>query len=164
MKRTYFIVLLLSLCSLVSRAQDSPFEKLSEMKGVTYVYVSKAMLKLMPNGVDTDGVDVGSVAHKLESILILTGDEPDVIARMRKETAFLTPKNGYEELMKTKDDDTRVTIFMKKKKGGLTEYVLRTEEGDDQFTLIVVTGRLTPEEVQRMKKEDGRLVITMFTP
>ena len=48
MKRTYIITLLLSLCSLFTYAQDSFFDKFADMDGVTSVYISKAMLSLMP--------------------------------------------------------------------------------------------------------------------
>lgn len=49
MKRTYIITLLLSLCSLFTYAQDSFFDKFADMDGVTSVYISKAMLSLMPD-------------------------------------------------------------------------------------------------------------------
>ena len=49
MKRTYIITLLLSLCSLFTYAQESFFDKYADMEGVTSVYISKAMLSLMPD-------------------------------------------------------------------------------------------------------------------
>ena len=71
MKRTYIITLLLSLCSLFTYAQDSFFDKFADMEGVTSVYISKAMLSLMPN-MKTEGVNIGEVASKLDKIQILS--------------------------------------------------------------------------------------------
>ena len=65
MKRTYIITLLLSLCSLFTYAQDSFFDKFADMDGVTSVYISKAMLCLMPD-MKTEGVNIGEVASKLD--------------------------------------------------------------------------------------------------
>ena len=56
MKRTYIITLLFSLCSLFMYAQDSRFDKFADMEEVTSVYISKAMLSLMPD-MQTEGVN-----------------------------------------------------------------------------------------------------------
>ena len=98
MKRTYIITLLLSLCSLFTYAQDSFFDKFADMDGVTSVYISKAMLSLMPD-MKTEGVNIGEVASKLDNIQILSCEKPDIIAKLKKETAFIchcTDKERYQ--------------------------------------------------------------------
>ena len=79
MKRTYIITLLLSLCSLFTYAQDSFFDKFADMDGVTSVYISKAMLSLMPD-MKTEGVNIGEVASKLDNIQILSCEKPDTLS------------------------------------------------------------------------------------
>ncbi len=88
MKRTYIITLLLSLRSLFTYAQDSFFDKFADMDGVTSVYISKAMLSLMPD-MKTEGVNIGEVASKLDNIQILSCEKPDIIAKLKKEKAFI---------------------------------------------------------------------------
>ena len=146
MKRTYIITLLLSLCSLFTYAQDRFFDKFADMEGVTSVYISKAMLSLMPN-MKTEGVNIGEVASKLDNIQILSCEKPDIITKLKQETAFISPKNGYEELMRINDAGEKTIIYLKRDKNGKKEFVLLNNE-KDEFTLIVITGNLTLQEIQ----------------
>ena len=141
MKRTYIITLLLSLCSLFTYAQDSFFDKFADMDGVTSVYISKAMLSLMPD-MKTEGVNIGEVASKLDNIQILSCEKPDIIAKLKKETAFISPKNGYQELIRINDEGEKVTIFQKQNEGKQKEFVLLCEE-QNELTIIIITGNLT---------------------
>lgn len=146
MKRTYIITLLLSLCSLFTYAQDSFFDKFANMDGVTSVYISKAMLSMMPD-IQTEGVNIGGVASKLDNIQILSCEKPAVIAKLKKETEFINPKNGYEELIRINDEGEKTTIYLKHDKNGKKEFVLLNNE-KDEFTIIVITGNLTLQEIQ----------------
>lgn len=146
MKRTYIITLLLSLCSLVTYAQDSFFDKFADMEGVTSVYISKAMLGMMPN-MQTEGVNIGEVASKLDNIQILSSEKPAIIAKLKKEVEYINPKNGYEELMRVNDEGEKTTIYLKHDKSGKKEFILLNNE-KDEFTIIVITGNLTLQEIQ----------------
>lgn len=146
MKRTYIITLLLSLCSLFTYAQDSFFDKFADMNGVTSVYISKAMLSMMPD-IQTEGVNIGGVASKLDNIQILSCEKPAVIAKLKKETEFINPKNGYEELIRINDEGEKTTIYLKHDKNGKKEFVLLNNE-KEEFTIIIITGNLTLQEIQ----------------
>lgn len=146
MKRTYIITLLLSLCSLFTYAQDSFFDKFADMDGVTSVYISKAMLSMIPD-MQTEGVNISGVASKLDNIQILSCEKPAVIAKLKKETEFINPKNGYEELIRINDEGEKTTIYLKHDKNGKKEFVLLNNE-KEEFTIIVITGNLTLQEIQ----------------
>lgn len=146
MKRTYIITLLLSLCSLCTYAQKSFFDKYAEMEGVSSVYISKAMLSLMPD-IQAEGVNIGNIASKLDNIQILSCEKPDIIAKIRKEVEYINPKNGYEELMRINDEGDKTTIYLKHDKNKKKEFVLLQNE-KKEFTIIVITGDLTLEEIQ----------------
>lgn len=152
MKRTYIITLLLSVCSLWAYAQDSYFEKFADMDGVTSVYITKAMFNLMPT-MKTEGVNIGSIASKLDNIQILTCEKPDIIAKLKKELAFINPKNGYEELMRIKEQGEKTTIYLKQSKNQKKEFVLVNSEEKD-FTIIVITGDLSLKEIQGVVKKE----------
>ena len=146
MKRTYIITLLFSLCSLFMYAQDSRFDKFADMEEVTSVYISKAMLSLMPD-MQSEGGNIGSIASKLDNIRILSCDKPAIIDKMKKEFAFINSKNGYEELMRIKDKGEKTTIYLKQDKNKKKEFVLMTGE-KNEFTVIIITGNLTLKEIQ----------------
>lgn len=148
MKRTYIIATLLTLCSVFSYGQQSFFDKYAEMDGVTSVYITKSMLSLIPSGnTNVNGVNIGNIANRLDNIQILSSDEPEIIAKLRKETSSINTRNGFEELMRVRDDGEKITIYYKDKKKEKKEFILLTDE-KDEFTIISITGDLTLQEIQ----------------
>lgn len=91
MKRTYIITLLLSLCSLLAHAQESFFDKFADMEGVNSVYISKAMLSMMPDMVEAEGINVRKAVGKLDNIWVLSSERPSVIAQIKKEISIVSP-------------------------------------------------------------------------
>ena len=149
MKRIYIFSLLLTLGALFCQAQQSFFDKYAEMDGVTSVYITKSMLKMFPSMSGTiNGVDVGNLANKLENIQILSADDSNIIEQLRKETKYINTKNGYEELMRVRDDGDKTTIYFKERKKN-SEFILMTDEGDE-FTIISIIGDLTLKDIQEM--------------
>lgn len=146
MKRICIITLLLSACSLLLKAQDSYFDKYAGLDGVTSVYISKAMLSLMPD-MEAEGINIGKVAEKLDNLQILTSEKPAIIEKLKKETERFNTKNGYEELMRINDGGEKTTIYLKEKKNGQKELVLLNSE-ENEFSIIVITGNLSLKEIQ----------------
>ena len=117
MKRIYIFSLLLTLSTFICQAQQSFFDKYAEMDGVSSVYITKSMLKMFPSmSGKINGVDVGNLASKLENIQILSADDSNIIEQLRKDTKHINSKNGYEELIRVRDDGDKTTIYFKEKK------------------------------------------------
>jgi len=148
MKRISIIAILLTLCSTFSYGQQSVFDKYAEMEEVTSVYITKSMLSLFPKGqTSVNGVNIGNIASRLDNIQILSCDEPDIVAKLRKETADIYTKNGYEELMRIREDGEKTTIYFRDRKNEKKEFVLLTDE-KDELTIISIVGDLTLQEIQ----------------
>lgn len=153
MKRIYILTLLLALSTVFCRAQQSFFDKYAEMEGVSSVYITKSMLSLFPNmSGKINGVNVGNIADRLDNIQILSSDEANIIVQLRKETKDINTKNGYEELMRVREDGEKTTIYFKERKKKNNEFILIMDEKDD-FTIISIVGDLTLKEIQEMMKE-----------
>lgn len=150
MKRIYIFSLLLTLSTLFCQAQQSFFDKYAEMDEVTSVYITKSMLKMFPSMSGTiNGVDVGNLASKLENIQILSADEPNIIEQLRKDTKHISTKNGYEELLRVRDDGDKTTIYFKEKKKN-SEFILITDSGNE-FTIISIVGNdISLKDIQDM--------------
>ena len=147
MKRTFIIALLMIFCSVLSYGQQSYFDKYADMDGVTSVYITKSMLSLFPQGnTSINGVNIGNIANRLDNIQILSADEKDIIAQLRKETSNINTKNGYEELLRIREDGTKTTIYFNEKKKK-KEFVLLVDD-KDEFTIISIVGDLTLKEIQ----------------
>ena len=153
MKRTYIISLLITICSLCGYGQESFFDKYAEMNGVTSVYITKSMLSLFPKGqTKVNGINIGDISTRLNNIQILSSDKPEIIAKLRKETSEFNTRNGYEELMRVREDGTKTTIYFKDKGKELKEFILLADE-KDEFTIISIAGDLTLQEIQGIMHE-----------
>ena len=148
MIRIIIITLLMTLCSICSYGQQSFFDKYAEMEGVTSVYITKSMLSLFPKGqTSVNGVNIGNIASRLDNIQILSADEQPIIDKLRKETSVINTRNGYEELMRVREDGEKTTIYFKDGKKDKKEFVLLLDE-KDEFTIISIVGDLTLQEIQ----------------
>lgn len=150
MKRIYIFSLLLTLSTLFCQAQQSFFDKYAEMDEVTSVYITKSMLKMFPSMSGTiNGVDVGNLASKLENIQILSADDSNIIEQLRKDTKHINSKNGYEELIRVRDDGDKTTIYFKEQKKN-SEFILITDSGNE-FTIISIVGNdISLKDIQDM--------------
>ena len=154
MKRIYILAILATVFSLFAQAQQSFFDKYAEMEGVTSVYISKSMLSLLPSVDSTvNGIHIGNIASRLDNIQILSCEESDVANQLRKETSHINPKNGYEELMRVRENGEKTTIYFKDKMGQKKEFVLLVDE-KDEFTIISIVGDLTLQEIQGMIQKE----------
>ena len=154
MIRTLTIAIMATLCSVCSYGQQSFFDKYAEMEGVTSVYISKSMLSLIPKGqANVNGVNIGNIADRLNNIQILSTDEQPIINKIRKETSGINTRNGYEELMRVREDGEKTTIYFKDGKKDRKEFVLLVDE-KDEFTIISIVGDLTLQEIQGIIDQD----------
>ena len=148
MKR-FILSALIAITAFAAHAQHDYFDKYADMEGVTSVYVSKAMFKFMQRlPIESDGVDMSGIIKKLDGLYILTTEEPQIMEVLRKETAFINKKEGYEELMRVREDGEKVSIYMKEMKDDRTEYVLVVDSTDGEFAVMIFSGTMQPEDVQ----------------
>ena len=148
MKRLILSVLI-AITAFAAHAQHDYFNKYADMEGVTSVYVSKTMFKFIQRlPIESDDVDMSGIIKKLDGLYILTTEEPEIMEALRKETAFINKKEGYEELMRVKEDGEKVTIYMKEQKNARTEYVLIMDSTDEEFVVMIFSGTMQPEDVQ----------------
>ncbi|MBQ8443609.1 MAG: DUF4252 domain-containing protein [Bacteroides sp.] len=148
MIRTLIIAIMATLCSVCSYGQQSFFDKYAEMDGVTSVYITKSMLSLFPKGqTNVNGVNIGNIASRLDNIQILSTDEQPIVDKLRKETSHINTRNGYEELMRVREDGEKTTIYFKDSKKDKKEFVL-LQDAKNEFTIISIVGDLTLQEIQ----------------
>lgn len=145
MKKVFITWIFVLLACAGLHAQESFFEKFADRKGVTSVYISKRMFGMMKN-IDSGNINLANVAGKINSMQILTCENKSVADELRKETAHIKPENGYEELIRVREEGERVTIYVKEGTKE-NEYVLLVDE-QDEFTIILLNGQLTLEEIQ----------------
>ena len=104
------------------------------------------MLSLMPD-MKTEEIYIGELASKLDNIQILNCEKASVTAQIKKDISYISPKNGYEELMRINDEGEKTIIYLKRNKNKEKEFVLMSQE-KNEFTIIAITGNLTLQEIQ----------------
>lgn len=137
------------MCAAGLRAETTIFDRYADTDGVTTVYISKAMLSMMPN-LKTEGMQVSEFASKLDYIRILTCEKKSLIPKIKKDAARLVSE-GYEMLMQVNDEGEKVDVYMKSLTGNKNEYLLCVTE-PSEITLIVISGNITTEDIQKMVK------------
>jgi hypothetical protein len=151
MKLKHVLLIILMCCVSIVSAQNKIIDKFADMDGVTSVFISKSMLQMMPN-MKTEGIDIGGVAGKLESILILTSEKAAISKMMKNEIPSFAANKSYEELMRVKDEGSRVTFYIKRKNNSkIGELVMFVDE-HPEFVFIQIKGDMTLQDIQNITK------------
>ena len=152
MKKTILSILLL-VSFTVAFAQKNPFEKFSDMDGVTSVYISKTMLSLIPKNskMDYGGVKVGGFLNKLSSILILTSEDTKIAPQMLSLANTQVKGRDYELLMRVKSDDNdNINFFMKGKPEDIRELIMIVAGNDGENVIMQFLGNFTLQDIQQI--------------
>ena len=140
----------LALSSHTANAQVKAFEKYSDMKDVSYVYISKYMLSMAGKNVapTVPGIDIKTLANKLTGIQIITTEHKAAQKKLKNEVKAIMDKDKYELLMQMNEDDNKVNIFHHV--GKQQSAVIMQVEDDDETTVMVFSGKFTLEDVMKM--------------
>lgn len=154
MKRIIYVLLGCIIGLLPTRAQTNIFDQFANEKNITYVNISKTLLEMMPAGqLEVDALDLKSVIDELDRIQILTcEDNANLINRIRKASSSFK-KAPYEELMKVKDDDEMVTIYIyPQPQKKIKELIMLVDDGGEEFVIIQLTGNISISHLQSLTK------------
>lgn len=145
MKRLFITLVATLLVAITLPAQENVFDKYADSEGISTVYISKKMFSMMKD-MKSEDLNLGTLSGKISNMQILTCEDKDTAARLRKDIAYINPENGYEELLRVREEGERVTIYAKEGKKE-NEYILIVDE-PDEIVLIQLNGQLTLEELQ----------------
>ena len=148
--RTLICTLIMLLSSLTANAQVEEFEKYSDMKNVTYVYISKAMLTLA-KGLTTPsvpGMDMKNAFGKLNAIQIITTENKAARTKLKAEVADVVKREKYEMLMQVDEDDSKVRIYFKD--GKKQSVILMSTDESSETSVIAFSGTFKIEDVQQL--------------
>lgn len=151
MKRIYFLSILLVMAVISASAQiSSVFDRFSDTKDVTSVYISKVMLRMMPD-LDANGLKVGDISSKLDCIRVLSTSNKNRIPTISSNFKKEIDKENYDILLKANDEGDQVVIYMKEGKDGINEYLITAEE-PTELNYVLIVGTITPADVMKMNE------------
>lgn len=134
-------------------AQDgrSIYQKYSDADGVSAVYISPAMFRMMGRipdmNIDGSEVNLGSIIKSLSGMYIINSSNPGLNASIKKDADKLITKGEYELLMEAKDNGETVRIFTTGTEEIVTGFVLLTYERDE-CTFICLDGQMPREALE----------------
>ncbi len=148
MRKIIFTLFLLIASATVS-AQSRNLERLAGEEGISYVYVSKAMLGLISgSNASVNGLNVSGLTEKLNALQVVSADRPDAVRRLRAE-ADAFPKANMEVLMQVIDEGSRTEYFTLKQGERITDLLMLYDSGDS-YTLLLIQGNFTSRDIQEI--------------
>ncbi len=156
MKRLLLTLAILLTVSQLTYAQDvsSLINRFKDERGAEYVSIPSFVMSICKLFMDGDKEEK-RIAKRVNALQVLSLEDcsKDVRTRFAKASRELNT-SGYEMLMQVNEDGEQTTIYLKELKSGLKEFVLRIDEKGDEFTLIVIKGSLTPQEIKDLIDKD----------
>lgn len=145
----------MALTCLNAHAQVKAFEKYSDMNGITYVYISKAMLSAISGRLNKmpsmPNVDAQVLVNKLSAIQLIHAEKNDMRTKLKSEVQGIVKKDKYELLMQVKEDGNKADIYQNI--GPQQSVVAMLVEENDGVTAVVFSGKFTTEDVMKMVKK-----------
>mgnify|MGYP003293657585 CR=1 FL=1 len=147
------IAIMLSLVSLTVSAQIKALEKYSDTKGVTYVYISKAMLRLAGEFAtpSVKDADMSSIMSKMDAVQIVTSDDKDAASELKRDAENIVKSYDYEILMQVDDEGDKVRIYHHEGKQQSAIIMLTTS--DMEVVVMAFTGKFTLSDVKSIVRK-----------
>ncbi|MCH4156565.1 MAG: DUF4252 domain-containing protein [Muribaculaceae bacterium] len=135
--------------AVVEARRDNILDKISDMDGVTTVYLTKPMLRSLVGRTisgqlshSSSGINLGNIVGSLNSLQILSVDDnKSLVGKVRD--MLQDVGNGLDLLMKMKDSDGSKTVMYGKKVGDVITYAIMIVDDKDEINIISFSGEVT---------------------
>ena len=110
MKRIILTLCLATVACLTAFAQKALFEKYSDTDGVTTVYISRNMMRMMGN-VRAGDKDISKIASRLDYLKILSCERPSLIPSIKKTAQSFFNQQKFTVIMQVNEGGEHTTIY-----------------------------------------------------
>lgn len=144
--------MMLAIVSITTHAQVKEFERYSDTKNVTYVYISKFMLQAVGKKAapSVQGVNLNNIMNKLTGIQIITAEEKSAATRLKTDTQNIVKNGKYELLMQVDENEEKTRIYHRE--GKQQSVIVMLTEETAETTVIVFSGSFTLNDVTTLTK------------
>ena len=156
MKRL-FIIAALMLAGLLAHAQDSRsiYTKFSDENGVSAVYISPSMFKMIGKlpeitvGDYGEKVDITPIVNTLKGFYMLNTSDQGIVKRLNSDVKSLLGKGSYELMMEAKQDGETVRFYTDGDDSIVRSFVMMALDGSSA-TFISMDGLINRDALERM--------------
>lgn len=152
-----FYTLALIFMTSISFGQTQ-FDKYEDMEGVTSVIVNQKAFSLMGKiGTESDQEYLDLIKN-IETLKVFATESPAVANQMAIEVEKYLKTSKLEELMRVKDGNDRVNIYVREGKtdnyvNELFMFVKSSDESVSETVIICLTGNIDLKQVSKLTKE-----------
>ncbi|MBQ9583271.1 MAG: DUF4252 domain-containing protein [Bacteroidales bacterium] len=153
MKRMMIIAaLLLSFICASAQNGKSIYQKYSDSEGVSAVYISPAMFRLMGKipDMEVEGKDVNlaPIIQTLTGLYIINSEDPEIIGNLKKDVDKFISGGKYELLMEAKDSGDIVRMYTVGTETIVDSFVMIAVE-PDETSFICIDGKIKREDLEK---------------
>lgn len=137
---------------------QTQFDKYEDMEGVTSVIVNQKAFSLMGKiGTESDQEYLDLIKN-IETLKVFATESPAVANQMAIEVEKYLKTSKLEELMRVKDGNDRVNIYVREGKtdnyvNELFMFVKSSDESVSETVIICLTGNIDLKQVSKLTKE-----------
>lgn len=145
MKKIYAIaVMLLMAVGAYAQSGKAIYNKYSDSKGVSAVYISPAMFRMigqLPDldveAADGEKVDIAPLVRSFEGFYLLSVSDKSQAAELKQEVQSMIKSGRFEMLMEAKDSGSTMRIYTVGDDKTISSLVMLAQEGDSvQFICL----------------------------
>ena len=157
MKKIYAIaIMLLIAAGAYAQSGKSLYNKYSDSNGVSAVYISPAMFRMigqLPNldveASDGEKVDIAPLIRSFEGFYLLNVSDKAQAAELKQEVQSMIKSGRFEMLMEAKSSGSTVRIYTAGDNKAISSLVLLSQEGDSvQF--ICLEGTMSRNDFENL--------------
>lgn len=160
-----FIIIIASLLVAVSAFGQNAkelYKKYSDRDGITAVYVSPAMFRMIGRlpemNMDTNGgekVDLSPVVKSLSGFYLLDADDTKVAGELFTEVKKILSDKKYELLLEAKDNGETIRLYTIGNDSVVTSLILISKD-KEEFTFMGLEGSMDREELENLLAESAK--------
>ena len=158
MKKIIILLLAFAVSMVSSAAQNSKkkiYSEYSGKPGVSAVYISPAMFKLMKTvpdiEINSQEVNFSRFIRTLEGMYILNTSDQDIASRLAKDVESELRYGKHELLMEAIEENQTTRIYIVQNDSIVSDLILLSREGHST-SYISITGEMLLDELSKMIK------------
>lgn len=146
--RKILVLAIAALISVSAFAQNSKsiYNKYSNKEGVSSVYVSPSMFKMMGKVPNVEGADFSSVIKSLDAMYVIECENVALASELKYDIIKYANSNKMELMMEVKDGDETVKIYTISEGDVITDFIMLASE-HDECVFVGIEGKLDPQNI-----------------
>ena len=149
-------VMLLSAIGAFAQDGKSIYQKYSDEKDVSAVYISPAMFRLIGKipdlEVKDEDINLGPIIKSLSGLYIINSESATVNASLKGEVDRLVKAGRYEMLMEAKDSGETVRMYTLGTETVVNSFVMLSVD-DDEVSFICLDGKMNRDDLEKILAE-----------